>query len=867
MVTDYRLLEAENRRRYGEETEHLAFLGELYAERSHFILELLQNAEDAGATSVEFRVCNDKLEVRHDGRVFTPDDVQGICSVGQSTKKSVANKIGRFGIGFKSVYAYTGQPEIHSGDEHFVIRHYVRPAAVGPADPGAHWTTLICLPFDDSLVPAATARTEILAAARKLAPATLLFLRHIGTVTFLDGTSLVAKLTRVDGSPVDEPARVVGVSAMNEPAQSWVVFSRPVQLAVAGGATRTASVEVAFRLASASTADPLRIVSQSGTTIAAYFPTDIKTGTGFILQAPFHTTPARDNLKRDDAHNVFLVQEAALLLVDVLFWLRQRRALNVEVLKAMPIRPDDFPEGAFLRPIYDMVAEAILENDLLPCRAAEGEPTEYVAGQYAAWAQSEQLAELLTPDMLPELVADAADARWLCPSLGAETYSDVGMYLSDVLEIPGIGIDDLLTWLAAKGSAWWSGRDPAWLVQLYEYFDGFPQKRAEIQELLCVRLASGEHAAPSAGVLFFPASDPMEAKELAQFMDGLPIIDGEIASESQEFLARLGVIPLTAHGFVDRVVRAKYKAGGSISAPECVGYLRYVKLAMPRLGPEPANSVIEIIKGLQIVVCTNAGTPDKLWRTTAGNSYLGTKYTNSEDLTKYFASKPSTNFVYDGFLSEGEDASAWADFFRRLGVVDHPRHVPELPEGRSYWGPLDSTIDGLEEAIAALQAADVTERLKAGRLIWRTIVAVATAVAVPGDRWSLFFRTSRPDIGPRGGYHGQIPGDASWVQLLRKSLWLPGDDETLHRPADLFEATPRNRKLLGSEQKYLDSAVELKSTGAAKLAETLGIRRNPTKESAIARLLRMSKSTEAVAVEDVTPLYDFLESSSAAVAA
>jgi hypothetical protein len=37
--------------------------------------------------------------------------------------------IGRFGIGFKSVYAFTDRPEIHSGAEDFAIEGYIRPVA------------------------------------------------------------------------------------------------------------------------------------------------------------------------------------------------------------------------------------------------------------------------------------------------------------------------------------------------------------------------------------------------------------------------------------------------------------------------------------------------------------------------------------------------------------------------------------------------------------------------------------------------------------------------------------------------------------------------------------------------------------------
>ncbi len=40
--------------------------------------------------------------------------------------------IGKFGIGFKSVYAYTKSPRVYSGDEAFGIESYVRPFAVPP---------------------------------------------------------------------------------------------------------------------------------------------------------------------------------------------------------------------------------------------------------------------------------------------------------------------------------------------------------------------------------------------------------------------------------------------------------------------------------------------------------------------------------------------------------------------------------------------------------------------------------------------------------------------------------------------------------------------------------------------------------------
>ena len=141
MPADYGTIRAENIARYGWDTAVLDLLGHLYSDRTHFIFELIQNAEDAGASELTFTLFADRLEVRHDGRPFTEADVRGVAGVAQSTKSGDLTSIGRFGIGFKSVYAYTRNPQIISGDERFRIESFVRPFPVdpppAPAGPGA----------------------------------------------------------------------------------------------------------------------------------------------------------------------------------------------------------------------------------------------------------------------------------------------------------------------------------------------------------------------------------------------------------------------------------------------------------------------------------------------------------------------------------------------------------------------------------------------------------------------------------------------------------------------------------------------------------------------------------------------------------
>ena len=80
---------------------------EKYADPAHFLFELMQNAEDEGATQAELTIREDAILFEHDGGPFTPGDVDGITGIGNTTKLGEANKIGCFGIGFKSVYVVT----------------------------------------------------------------------------------------------------------------------------------------------------------------------------------------------------------------------------------------------------------------------------------------------------------------------------------------------------------------------------------------------------------------------------------------------------------------------------------------------------------------------------------------------------------------------------------------------------------------------------------------------------------------------------------------------------------------------------------------------------------------------------------------
>ena len=87
---------------------------------------MIQNADDAGATIVQFfvdarshgtdtlvnkklRACQGPALVSANNAVFSDEDWEGIQKPQQSIKADDPFKVGRFGIGFNSVYHITGK--------------------------------------------------------------------------------------------------------------------------------------------------------------------------------------------------------------------------------------------------------------------------------------------------------------------------------------------------------------------------------------------------------------------------------------------------------------------------------------------------------------------------------------------------------------------------------------------------------------------------------------------------------------------------------------------------------------------------------------------------------------------------------------
>lgn len=343
-MTTFEALSAK-RRKYIEAARDNGFeqglrklLADLYPDNAHFIYELLQNAEDAGAREVTFDLQPDGLRVEHDGsKLFDLNDIESITGIGQSTKADDVTRIGKFGVGFKAVFAYTQSPVIHSGEQSFAIHDLFVPVPVH-AEGRDGWTTF-WFPFDRVDKPADRAVTEVGAALREISRSTLLFLNSIAIIacSLPDGDERLLERRALD-------EHVIEIESLHEEEGPSYWYRIAGEVAV-HGMSYPAAAAFALEAQSSKQKDPGRYaVTPVDGRVFIYFPAVKETsGLKFHIHAPFASTVARDSV-RDDPGNDAIVEGIAELIARALPHMSEAGMITDGLLAALPNNNDELPE-------------------------------------------------------------------------------------------------------------------------------------------------------------------------------------------------------------------------------------------------------------------------------------------------------------------------------------------------------------------------------------------------------------------------------------------------------------------------------------------------------------------------------------------
>ncbi|KAK3700516.1 hypothetical protein LTR37_015917 [Vermiconidia calcicola] len=292
---------------------------ELYSKPTHFILELIQNADDNRyRDNVTPQLT---IIYRHDGFLwigcneigFTPANVRAICRIGDSTKKVEGSRrgyIGEKGIGFKSVFKVADVVWISSGALQFQYDKTKPLGMIAPqwcdfnANALVNERTRFCF-----RIPEAEHREIIRNDLLGLKPELLLFLRQLRVIEIKiqDQFGVLEESYRVDRNDEDVP-RLQG-TAENMPdepkrqnvSESEVLIGFPV------------SVDFEPRITNHLTFNFLPI--------RAY-------GLPFVLQGDFLLSASREDVLQDNAWNQAVISAATELFVDSVRYFNAKNLLK-----------------------------------------------------------------------------------------------------------------------------------------------------------------------------------------------------------------------------------------------------------------------------------------------------------------------------------------------------------------------------------------------------------------------------------------------------------------------------------------------------------------------------------------------------------
>ena len=284
------------------------YIAESYDSRS--FIELLQNADDAGASRFVIEKCDELLLVANDGRRFTQADFEGLCRSAASSK-SRGTSIGYRGIGFKSVVGFARTIHLVSGDlaatfsRELTAKEVPQAArvplvrvphplddvdlarisrALGPLKDDGFATIFV---FDCLL--AGAIENEFAA----FDPTSVLFLRNVRHVELRTTTELVINVRR---DVVDAWTRSIRL-ASHDGSSHWMVVDRN-------------NIAIAFRRE----ADQIVRLDEREAVVHAFLPTTEPTGLAVKIHGDISTDPSRTRIVLDERTMAGLKDMAAMVV-------------------------------------------------------------------------------------------------------------------------------------------------------------------------------------------------------------------------------------------------------------------------------------------------------------------------------------------------------------------------------------------------------------------------------------------------------------------------------------------------------------------------------------------------------------------------
>ena len=850
----------------------------LSTDRLQGISEIVQNADDAGASQVRILLRPGDLLVSHNGKPVRLHHVLGFATPWLSTKGEDTDTIGRFGIGLMTLRALSTTIEVHCAPYHVRLGDpTVSQIDKPPLPPGfgeAGWTTLR-IPLAEGTVSS----TDIEEWLARWDDGALLFLRHVAQVVLLSAECEAIRelaLSRSDYAevPVEETMFSGSVARHHAEAsdgRSWLVYS--VDAPAPPGKSRAR--KKTDSMTPISVALPLQPVQQGG--VYAGLPVS---PTRLSLFVSAHFDPLTSRLGFADTE-----WNQALVPIVAEFWLHV--ALDLFRLDpqvawhSMPTwKAIEEDSGSSL---VDMLEEAVCDQAslevasrlsfnvpaqgmvLLSELAVEAQPIEGILSE----AEIAQLADL--PATLPSEIRDRY-GRWRIvlddwASVGADLPEQVSVEQAlELLEDENRPIDSTIALTAV-----------ALKEDLGEH----------LLDLPCVIASDGRRLVPPSGdspeaiaVVVTPLADQLGV--VTQLHDA-HLSDGEAARAVVEWLEECGAL---IDGSDDRAVvyrlAAAGRSGRQLEEPLTDEQVQALRDAFELMDPTERRELgTDVGQAIFLDAYTYDGSDRRPVSERPSDAYFPRAIDRERNSFAAAAEQtPGLRWLSDEYVDilrspRGRRGLGPQRFLGLLGasLAPRPRRHPELRHRfsdprwglrQNVWPPLQERFRAMSElnatytlqdydspdllAVAediSTESEDRGRRRRAGALLatlsraWERNLSEFAHVESAYDDYVWHLR-------------GQIR--AFWLWQVSDVNWLDDESGTPRRPMDLQIRTTGNVAIHGDDPtNYLHGDLDLPVL--REVLDDIGVSVGPNRASLVERLERLRDSSDAggLTVVDIKP--------------
>ena len=870
---DSSLIENIRRKKEAERNPELEYLltlisKELYGgEKTHYILELIQNADDEGSTGLSFTEYIDRMEVWNNGNAFTPEDVENICSA-RSAKR---NKIGFFGVGFKSVFNITDKPQIISGKYNFQIEKFIypspcltKPTADFSPDKGA-W---FILPYNSKNRNTNNIENIMKAVNEKA----LLFLPHLKEIVFTNTVS--GNKWYLEKKENDEGIISLFNSSTND-SSFWRVFNKDLDVPAPFQIVDADTIKQRPKQTRIAVAFPVpnngAIRDVSAEPIYCYLPTEKRTDMPFLIQGDFDPTVGRENIK-DNEWNKWLLEQVGKLTSEAYSLIKEKVTHDI-LFRYIPLNEEI--KESLLRIVYDNLLKGLKTLNIAPTADKK-------------WVLPEKIVIDMANGELQTLIGSD-----ICKLKGDE----VG-YLSLVAGTRGqsvlvqlgaqrITTDDLIAYLELPELIEKRRlNNIEWFLKLYVYLSKeFNEEAArydqetqnKLDKLRSVKilvtakdkLIAMKNKGTKEIVVFYPHKINLD-EEYAAFSDGeVDFINHyfqkdttlkrksinteleELREKAKSFLTLLGVrLYYDEYTLVNEVICNRLQQPVDLPQEKIIAYTkfvlekldRYVSLAGSKYQTSKTEEQVLESLGNRLNVCVSYSgrASEETQFVKATEAYFSKAY-GFETIEELFAGLPDIPFLSQIYVKPGEQKK-WKEFFERIGVWRSPK-IAELEEmqisqydSRYAWVPFTNgffygthSLDGdwvsrdIERLFEFSKSQSLESNLQRFSQFWKML----------DESWSKTYQKARSctySYTPVSRSQIKKVDKTSFMNMLLTYPWVPASEGSLSEPTKLFTDTEKNRTLLGESVKYI--ALQ----GRASFIKDLNVRENPTKADVVKHL-------------------------------